>query len=279
MIQVSGIFRGRDLFTFKIQKKKKKNISFINKSTIKEIPAEGEGWRHISSPNLRIIRCKIAQECSQGDPEDMAISQSVASNLHIAVTNQLNGYLAKYKYKYKNDSGICEHYYIDLQSNNQQPQAPACPASRPLEVITDTDSEEDLINKSNRREYFPKTQETKAEDPVYLQTANGPILADKIAKVNSPELGSDLSLFMLGNSPITYSVDRKCLEQAFRFYWPPGEAPYFVRPDGKRVNCRLRGRVPVFGKDMFASAGPAVGESEGAEQYYAPILVKSIFRE
>ena len=267
--------------TFKIQnkKKKKKKVSFLNKPEIKEIPAEGEGWRHIPSPSLRIVRYKTTQECPQGEPEDLAAAQSAADNLHVAVTNQLNGYVPKCKYKCKNDSGVCKHRCIDLQSNKQQLQAPACPASAPLEVIADTGSEEDLISKYNRRVYFPKTQETKAEDPVYLQTANGPILADKVAKVNSPELGSDLSLFTLGDSPTVCSVGRKCLEQGFGFCWPPGEAPYFVRPDGKRVNCRLRGRVPVFGKDMFASTGPAVGDSEGADQHYAPTLVKPVFRE
>ena len=237
------------------------------------------GWRHIPSPSLRIVRYKTMQECPQGDPEDLAAAQLAANNLHVAVTNQLNGYVPKCKYKCKNDSGVCKHCCVDSQSNEQQAQAPACPASTPLEVIADTGSEEDLISKYNRRVYFPKTQETKAEDPVYLQTANGPILADKVAKVNSPELGSDLSLFTLGDSPTVCSFGRKCHEQGFGFYWPPGEAPYFVRPDGKRVNCRLRGRVPVFGKDMFASAGPAVGDSEGADQHYAPTLVKPVFRE
>ena len=139
--------------------------------------------------------------------------------------NQLNGYAPKCKYKCKNDSGVCKHCCVELQSNTQQQaQAPACPASTPLEVIADTGSEEDLISKYNRRMCFPETQETKAEDPVYFQTANGPILADEVAKVKSPELGSDLSLFTLGDSPTVCSVGRKCLEQGFGFYWPPGEA-------------------------------------------------------
>ena len=143
LIQASGMFSGRDLLPSKskIKRRSKKKVSFINKPEIEEIPAEGEGWRHIPSPSLRINRFKTAQECPQGDPEDVAISQSVASNLHIAVTNQLNGYVPNCKYKCKNDSGVCKHCCVDLQSNNQQPQAPACPASTPLEVIADTGSE------------------------------------------------------------------------------------------------------------------------------------------
>ena len=267
--------------TFKIQNKnKKKKVSFLNKPEIKEIPAEGEGWKHIPSASSKQFRYRTAQDCPKVDPNEIAIAQSVAENLHIAVLNQLNGYVPKCKYKCKNDSGVCKHCCVDpLNEAHQQASAPACPASTPLEVIADTGSEEDLISKYNRRVYFPKVQETKAQDPVYLQTANGPILADKVAKVNSPELGSDLSLFTLGDSPTVCSVGRKCLEQGFGFYWPPGEAPYFIRPDGTRVGCRLRGRVPVFGKDMFASAGPAIGESDGASQHYAPTLVKPVFRK
>ena len=49
-------------------KKKKKKVSFINRPEIKEIPAEGEGWRHIPSPSTRINRFKTAQECPKGGP-------------------------------------------------------------------------------------------------------------------------------------------------------------------------------------------------------------------
>ena len=79
------------------------------------------------------------------------------------------------------------------------------------------------------------------------------------------------SLFTLEDSPAVCSVGRKCLEQGFEFYWPAEKALCFVRPDGEQVNCRLRGQVPVFGKDMFASAGPAAGNSKGADQqHHAP---------
>ena len=139
--------------TFRIQnKKQKKKVSFINRPEIKEIPAEGEGWRHIPSPSTRINHFKTAQDCPKGGPEEVAIAQSVANNLHVAVMNQLSVCAPKCKYKCKNESGVCKHCCIDLQSNTQQQaQAPACPASTPLEVIADTGSEEDLISKYNRR--------------------------------------------------------------------------------------------------------------------------------
>ena len=66
------------------------------------------------------------------------------------------------------------------------------PFSRSLLILV-AGSEEDLISKYKRRVYFPKAHEIKSENLVYLQTANCPILADKVAKVTSPELGSDLS--------------------------------------------------------------------------------------
>ena len=47
--------------------------------------------------------------------------------------------------------------------------------------------------------------------------------------------------------PAVCSVGKKCMEQGFSFHWPTGEAPYFICPNGQKVQCPLRGNVPVFG--------------------------------
>ena len=36
------------------------------------------------------------------------------------------------------------------------------------------------------------------------------------------------------------------MDEGFDFHWYAGKAPYFVTPDGKKLYCKLRGRVPAI---------------------------------
>ena len=86
--------------TFKIQNKKKRGkVSFLSKPQVREIPAEGEGWKRIPSPSTRINRYKTAEDCPKEDPEDLAYAQATAKDLSIAVSNHLKGLKVKCKYR------------------------------------------------------------------------------------------------------------------------------------------------------------------------------------
>ena len=43
------------------------------------------------------------------------------------------------------------------------------------------------------------------------------------------------------------------MDEGFDFHWYAGKAPYFVAPEGKKLYCKLRGRVPVIGDGSIAT--------------------------
>ena len=112
--------------------------------------------------------------------------------------------------------------------------------------------EEDLLSASDKRAHYPRSEPRDAETPVNLITANGATSADKRASVEVPELGSNLEFYLLKSTPPVVSVGKRCLDEGYGFYWPPYCKPFFVKPDGKKLHCRLRGRVPVFGGGSYA---------------------------
>ena len=67
--------------------------------------------------------------------------------------------------------------------------------------------------------------------------------------------------YSLDSTPPVCSVGKKCMDEGFGFYWPPGETPYFVKPNGDRIDCKMRGKVPVFGGDDQGLAAVSTSDS------------------
>ncbi|OLQ04708.1 hypothetical protein AK812_SmicGene12191 [Symbiodinium microadriaticum] len=121
---------------------------------------------------------------------------------------------------------------------------PSCAGLVPgLEFLADTGSEEDLISKNDKQAHFPDIPIGAAARPVSLITANGPVQGNTSVKLDVPELGSTLECYVL-DPPLRYVH--------------AGKSPYFVTPEGKKLYCTLRGRVPVIGEKAIAS--PATGD-------------------
>ena len=116
-----------------------------------------------------------------------------------------------------------------------------------LEIIADTGSEEDLISHSDLEVHFKDKARKIPSSPVSLITANGAVDADTKHEVYIEALKDSLQFVELPSTPAVCSVGKKCMEQGFSFHWPTGEAPYFISPNGQKVQCQLRGNVPVFG--------------------------------
>ena len=34
------------------------------------------------------------------------------------------------------------------------------------------------------------------------------------------------------------------MDEGFDFHWYAGKPPYFITPDGKKLKCKMKGRVP-----------------------------------
>ena len=145
-----------------------------------------------------------------------------------------------------------------------------------LEIIADTGSEEDLISNSDLDVHFKERAKQIPSNAVSLITANGPVEADTKHEVHVEALDDQpLQFVLLPNTPAVCSVGKKCMEQGFSFFWPKGEAPHFICPDGRKVQCQLRGNVPVFGDRGPLSACPATTSESSDRSRIAPTSVKN----
>ena len=144
-----------------------------------------------------------------------------------------------------------------------------------LEIIADTGSEEDLISHSDLEVHFKDTAKKIPSSPVSLITANGPVDADTKHEVYIEALMNSLQFVELPSTPAVCSVGKKCMEQGFSFHWPTGQAPYFICPNGQKVQCQLRGNVPVFGDRGPLISCPAATSSATDCSRVAPTSVSS----
>ena len=132
-----------------------------------------------------------------------------------------------------------------------------------LEFLADTGSEEDLLSTTDKRRCYPRSEPQTADSPVNLIAADGPTSADKVAKVTVPELNSNVDFFLLNSSLPVVSVGKRCLDERYGFI---GRKPFFVRPDGSKLRCRLCGRVSVIGGGSGGYALPAKSKVNSGAQ-------------
>ena len=116
-----------------------------------------------------------------------------------------------------------------------------------LEFLIDTGSEEDLLSIPDKRRYYPRSEFQDAELPANLVRANGPNRADKIGKVIVPEANSKADIYLFSNSPPVVSVGKRYLDEDYGFHWPPYRKLFFVKPDGSKLQYKLRDRIPDIG--------------------------------
>ena len=48
------------------------------------------------------------------------------------------------------------------------------------------------------------------------------------------------------------------MDEGYDFHWHAGKVPFFVTPDGRKLKCKLKGRVPVIAEGSVAT--PAIEE-------------------
>ena len=257
--------------TFRLKPKCMK-AKFASKHETIDVALEGEGWSFVKAKRLYMFRYHKSEDCPKSDPNDLNDALESAIYLESAVTGMNQGIDVKCKYNCGNRDGFCIH----CKSAAPIPMiaTPARVNGSNLEIIADTGSEEDLISNSDLNIHFRDRAKQIPSNAVSLITANGSVEADTKHEVHVEALDKPLQFVLLPNTPAVCSVGKKCMEQGFSFFWPKGEAPYFVCPDGRKVQCQLRGNVPVFGDRGPLSACPATTSESSDRCRVAPTSVK-----
>ena len=111
--------------------------------------------------------------------------------------------------------------------------------------LVDSGSEQDLISKSMLHQV--NASECKpAPNPVTLTTANGFTEATEVADVRIKSLLEKCLPYVLEQTPAVLSVGTRCMIQGYSFVWPAGGLPILIRPDGKVIELKIEGYVPVL---------------------------------
>ena len=257
--------------TFRLKPKCMK-AKFASKHETIDIALEGDGWSFVKPKRLHMFRYAKSEDCPKSDPNDLNDALESAIYLESAVTGMRQGIDVRCKYKCHTRDGFCIH----CKSAAPIPMiaTPARVNGSNLEIIADTGSEEDLISHSDLDVHFRERAKQIPSNAVSLITANGPVEADTKHEVHVEALDQPLQFVLLPNTPAVCSVGKKCMEQGFSFVWPKGEAPHFICPDGRKVQCQMRGNVPVFGDRGPLSACPATTSESSDRSRIAPTSVK-----
>ena len=123
------------------------------------------------------------------------------------------------------------------------------------------------MSHSDLEVHFKDKAKKIPSSPVSLITANGPVDAETKHEVYNEALMNSPQFVELPSTPAVCSVGKKCMEQGFSFHWPTGEAPYFICPNGQKVQCPLRGNVPDLWRPRTAYLMPCSNIlSDGLQQ-------------
>ena len=258
--------------TFRLKPKCMK-AKFASRHETIDIALEGDGWSFVKPKRLYMFRYAKNEDCPKSDPNDLNDALESAIYLESAVTGMSQGIDVKCKYKCRTRDGFCIH--CKCAAPIPVIATPARVNGSNLEIIADTGSEEDLISHSDLDVHFKERAKQIPSNAVSLITANGPVEADTKHEVHVEALDQPLQFVLLPNTPAVCSVGKKCMKQGFSFFWPKGEAPHFICPDGRKVQCQLRGNVPVFGDRGPLSACPATTSESSDRSRIAPTSVKN----
>ena len=243
---------------------------------IREIPIEGKGFKHRTKPRTYEICYLDAESCPPPNPQDLKKAVKTADQLASVISAMLNGVECDCGYMCGDESDDeedpapvailrCEHCSVEERN--------ACLGfNAGLEFLADTGSEEDLISKRDHAAYYAGVPVENATRPVNLITANGSVQGNKAININLPELGQSVECYLLESTPPVCSVGRRCLDEDYEFHWPRRKAPYFITPEGKKIQCKLKGRVPIISNEETVASPASLdtsGRSAGTQVFNA----------
>ena len=253
--------------SFKL-KPKDMSVCFERHPEIHPVESVGDGWKFVPHKRKCVARFKTNADCPMSDPGDLQCAVINAQNLEASVYSELHGEKTKCKHRCCKPDFACRHCAAgNIMSGTA---APARKELQSLDIIADTGSEEDLISSSDLRKCFEGVGRKVDATPVNLHTANGIVEASSRTEVEVPSMNGSLEFVELPDTPPVCSVGKKCMQQGYGFYWPPGQVPYFVKPDGQKLTCTLRGNVPVFSSIGNDSGHPAAVAHRDEGERMAP---------
>ena len=250
--------------------KVKKKVLFVSRPEVKSILVDGRGGKLVNRPR-RYSTCYADQEnCPKADSRYTRYAIETARLLEQAVKAMLQGIPSPCDYECPSNEH--EDFNVTCQHCEEVSKTACIGALAGIQFLANTGSEEDLISKHDHQAFFADIQVQNASKPVSLITANGPVQGDKSVSFKISEFSNVLECYLLESTPPVCSVGRRCMDEGHGFHWYPGQAPYFVTPEGRKPRCKMKGRVPVIGDEVMAT--PAAGDAKVATIPCSVVLLK-----
>ena len=134
--------------------------------------------------------------------------------------------------------------------------------------LVDSGSEQDLISRSVLQQ-INASGSKPAPNPITLTTANGFTEATEVADVKIKSLLEKCLPYVLEQTPAVLSVGTRCMIQGYSFVWPAGGIPILVRPDGKVIELKIEGYVPVLDDSCHAVSQRRYRKSKQLKKLFA----------
>ena len=236
----------------------KKKVAFKKKVETFKIPHLG-GVRKASHERRTFQKhWSKTNQVPKPKPEDTRCAIEAANQLHEVVARFDLPHVpsCKYECSEKNASLTCDHCerFIIPNGNPHQSFVPSIATPAPkgrVSWLVDSGSEQDLVSENMLATV--KAADRRASDvPISLLTANGQTQATEVANVTIPSLMEPCTPYILEQSPAVLSVGLKCMEQGYDFLWFANQKPLLVRPDGKVIELRIDGHVPMLDDSCIA---------------------------
>ena len=111
-----------------------------------------------------------------------------------------------------------------------------------IKFLMDTGCGHDLI--SQRKVEKNGLGTLVSEEAISFQTASGVTNTDLISNFQTESFTEPINAYVLDDTPSVLSVGKRCMKQGYGFVWPPGENPFMINPDGKRISLFVNGDIP-----------------------------------
>lgn len=107
--------------------------------------------------------------------------------------------------------------------------------------IMDSGSGHDLIS---RREAIRMELDMSPCEPIVFHTATGIPTAECTVDVELGTMKDKAQVQVLDDTPSVFSIGKRFMNEGYAFIWPPGQVPYMVNREGKRINMVIKDLIP-----------------------------------